>query len=505
MAHLRGPTSNTISPHITSLNHLTLASHNRSTSLSPLDSPWGDVASLARSRLEANDFQSNAQVETNPCPPSFGTSLSGLGIRFVDPLNIFSKQDVERTRTPHAQSQADGTDGGQVQTCQQHQDGFAQYSEPYFPHLWSPPPSLSTSRLGANDLARSHSLPGDNVLSHGPNSSVATWSFDSLAAASGIPTHTLAEQLSSTADLALQYMTDGHQSSFSSLVDLDLSNDDRRVDWPVLPPFKNDGTYLLETTERKSISSVSEAAVGINPVDLMGDVFYDSDQSRISFPLSASLSSSSRNSMDGPAPPAHTGMRKTRKAHDILCDIRVNQDNPAPSFASGEHHISQQAESDSDKENSDYEQSAQDPSSRESSPFPSPRPRKRPHAKKARRPTQKIPLLKSVLSPPKPRPIKTHVDSADINLGTPVFDAHKGIYLEDLEAKAERYRLRNPGQTFDNNWLVSFAGKLSSQGELVNEYRCYVVGCTQTNKRRDHILIHIGGHLDQRPFECSYW
>ena len=471
------------------------------------------MASLARSRLEANDFQSNAQVQTDPCSPSFGTSFSGLGIRFIDPLNISSKRDTERTRTPRAQSQTNGTDGGQVQTCRQHPDGFAQCSEPYFPRVWSPLPSLSMCRLGGNDLARSapRSLHGDNVVSHGPNSNDGAWSFDSLAAASGISTHTLAEQLSSTADLALQYMTDGHQSSFSSLVDLDLSNgvyvnDDRRVDWPVLPPFKNDGTYTLETTERKSVSSVSEAAVGINPLDLMGDsVFYDSDQSRTSLPLSASLSSSSRNSMDGPAPLAHTEKRKTKRAHDILCDIRVDQHNVVTSSAGGERHASQQAESDSDKENSDYEQPAQDASSQESSPFPSPRPRKRPHAKKAKRPTRKIPLLKSVLSPPKPRPVKAQVDSADINLGTPVFDAHRGIYLEDLEAKAERYRLRNPGRTFDNNWLVSFAGKLSSQGELLNEFRCYVVGCTQTNKRRDHILIHIGGHLDQRPFECSYW
>lgn len=93
----------------------------------------------------------------------------------------------------------------------------------------------------------------------------------------------------------------------------------------------------------------------------------------------------------------------------------------------------------------------------------------------------------------------------DIHLGTPVFDAHKGIYLGDLRSKAERYRLRNPGLSYDNRWLVAFAGKLSAQGELVNEFRCYVIGCSQTNKRRDHILIHVGAHLDQRPYECTYW
>lgn len=92
-----------------------------------------------------------------------------------------------------------------------------------------------------------------------------------------------------------------------------------------------------------------------------------------------------------------------------------------------------------------------------------------------------------------------------INLGTPVFDAHRGIDIEELKAKAERYRLRNQGRDYDKRWLISFAGKLSEKGELVEEFRCYVSGCKQNNKRRDHILIHVGAHLDQRPFKCTHW
>jgi len=92
-----------------------------------------------------------------------------------------------------------------------------------------------------------------------------------------------------------------------------------------------------------------------------------------------------------------------------------------------------------------------------------------------------------------------------IDLGTPVFDAHRGMDLEELKAKAERYRLRNQGRDYDKRWLISFAGKLSAKGELVDEFRCYVSGCKQSNKRRDHILIHVGAHLDQRPFKCIHW
>ena len=92
-----------------------------------------------------------------------------------------------------------------------------------------------------------------------------------------------------------------------------------------------------------------------------------------------------------------------------------------------------------------------------------------------------------------------------IDLGSPVFDAHRGIDIEDLKARAERYRLRNQGREYDKRWLLSYAGKLSSKGELLEEFRCYVTGCQQVNKRRDHILIHVGAHLDQRPFKCAHW
>jgi len=106
-----------------------------------------------------------------------------------------------------------------------------------------------------------------------------------------------------------------------------------------------------------------------------------------------------------------------------------------------------------------------------------------------------------------PSPIlgETAVPEFRINYGTPVLDAHRGIELNELKAKAARYRERNQGTEYDKKWLLSFAGKLTPQGLMTEEYRCYIIGCNQSNRRRDHILIHVGGHLDQRPFACTHW
>ncbi|KAJ7117344.1 hypothetical protein C8R43DRAFT_1077710 [Mycena crocata] len=88
--------------------------------------------------------------------------------------------------------------------------------------------------------------------------------------------------------------------------------------------------------------------------------------------------------------------------------------------------------------------------------------------------------------------------------GTPILNAHRGIAQADLEAKARRYQQRNPGvEDLDKQWLASFSGKLSDRGEMVEDFRCYVIGCTQVNKRRDHMIVHVGSHLAQRLFKCD--
>ncbi|KAG2152927.1 hypothetical protein DEU56DRAFT_879748 [Suillus clintonianus] len=86
---------------------------------------------------------------------------------------------------------------------------------------------------------------------------------------------------------------------------------------------------------------------------------------------------------------------------------------------------------------------------------------------------------------------------------SPIFNAHMGIELSELAFRAQRYRVRHHTQEIDRGWLMHFAGKLSDRGELIEEFRCYVVGCSQRNKRRDHIIVHVGAHVDQRPFGCS--
>lgn len=88
---------------------------------------------------------------------------------------------------------------------------------------------------------------------------------------------------------------------------------------------------------------------------------------------------------------------------------------------------------------------------------------------------------------------------------TPVLNAHLGIDVTDFESRAEKFRTRNPGQDLSRKWLLSYTGKLSARGELIEDYRCYIVGCNQRNKRRDHILIHLGSHVDQRPWVCEQW
>ena len=88
---------------------------------------------------------------------------------------------------------------------------------------------------------------------------------------------------------------------------------------------------------------------------------------------------------------------------------------------------------------------------------------------------------------------------------SPVLNAHAGVSLADLSRRAHDFRMRNPGAELDKAFLQSFAGRLSARGELLSDYRCYVTGCGQRNKRRDHILVHVGSHVEHRPWACSHW
>ncbi|KZP12116.1 hypothetical protein FIBSPDRAFT_961675 [Athelia psychrophila] len=116
-------------------------------------------------------------------------------------------------------------------------------------------------------------------------------------------------------------------------------------------------------------------------------------------------------------------------------------------------------------------------------------------------PEQAPPFSRASTLPPQPQADDQDVFAHVVH--TPILNAHMGIDLVDLLARASKYRMRCPGQEIDNIWLMAFAGKLTQDGALCTEFRCYVNGCGQTNKRRDHIVVHVGSHVDQRPFKCD--
>ncbi|KAL0949905.1 hypothetical protein HGRIS_009933 [Hohenbuehelia grisea] len=99
---------------------------------------------------------------------------------------------------------------------------------------------------------------------------------------------------------------------------------------------------------------------------------------------------------------------------------------------------------------------------------------------------------------------KRHPVPPTINVGTPVIDGHFGVDVTELLARAAKFKERNPGVDVHRSWLEMFAGRLSNTGESIDVYRCYVSGCTHSNRRRDHILVHISGHINERPFQCSH-
>ena len=116
-----------------------------------------------------------------------------------------------------------------------------------------------------------------------------------------------------------------------------------------------------------------------------------------------------------------------------------------------------------------------------------------------------LPTVRSPLLSVQPRNLADHSEAIVVHRGSPILNAHEGIELEDLRARAEAFRRMNPGCELDKTFLQAFAGRLSERGELIPEFRCYVKNCAQSNKRRDHILVHVGSHVEHRPFQCDEW
>lgn len=109
------------------------------------------------------------------------------------------------------------------------------------------------------------------------------------------------------------------------------------------------------------------------------------------------------------------------------------------------------------------------------------------------------------LSPRDALPSNGYAKGPLVSPDTPAFNIHEGISECDLQRRANRYRRRYPGRSLDRHWLLKYAGKLNKDGKAMEDYRCYISGCTQVNKRRDHIMVHICSHVNERPFACRYW
>lgn len=325
---------------------------------------------------------------------------------------------------------------------------------------------------------------------------------------------------------ATHHTDSGSHSSLSSFSDLPSSEDlflnfvakYPYADLYPYPVWSNHGTdvHSVPNVElRCPFDNWNEPPLAVNPADItMAGTTQepDVDYSYILFSPDPEALCLPQSSASDPSLPDDEPADEEHRSPNLNSDIYVNPDNAAASSDIGGYYSVYPVDKSNKTDTSDYETSGP-----ESSPFPSPRKKR---ARKSNQPIKKsqatilpvkdistdVPLAKAEpLVKGEPMAEDAKLEAEDINFGTPVFDAHRGIDLNDLKCKAARYRQRNRGREYDNAWLVSFAGKLSAQGELLDDFRCYVLGCDQVNKRRDHILIHVGAHLDQRPFQCRYW
>ncbi|KAF5388305.1 hypothetical protein D9615_000154 [Tricholomella constricta] len=515
MAHFRCPTFNSLNSHMPNMSPLTLASHiktSRSSSISPLQASSTAYTLLPQSCLDDNsDFQSNARVETMESSFGSGLHLAGLGITQPQSHTKADSSGLRNTLVEHKYrliTQHNGLQSRVGDELPLLQDELGCLYE----HQMTPSWSFSSLMSGtaSETVIPTCPLGQDAALQYPGLGISAEMAFDSIAAASGMPADLLAAQLSATADLALRYMERESLSSFTSLVNsastseaslLDelLEDQDQQLSWPVLLDYRGDTTPGPEF--KRYTESWMEPPLGINPAEITTGALHNSDvlleHQDLYLPSDAGPSRfSSHYSLNEFFPPMEEIVNDDHCALSSGIPVNPRGVMASENIAYYDFLLPTKLES-----NSDYEFSEDGHFSKSSSPFPSPRKKKRgPTSKGSKKPTVRPTEAISF----HPAPVKLEGPLLDLNLGTPVLNAHKGVDLEDLKAKAERYRHRNPGRMYDNSWLVSFAGKLSNRGELVKEFRCYVHGCSQTNKRRDHILIHVGSHLDQRPFGCSF-
>jgi hypothetical protein len=488
------------------------------------------------------DFQSN-HLETSRLPSGIVPSLAGLGIKNVDLDKELENKDFKFS--PYS---LDGFYAVPPQDSRRHNhrnyrtdsvydigggyDGLSALQQSDFTSVlnspWSFSAILRAAEFAANNATSeidpclasepgldpsaltSQLLNGSELVDTGDEES--NWSFEKLSAAAGLSVADFAAQISATAETTLRRMgtkidLDGSASSslgtiadYTAVGAFDGVNES--LIWPPVATVRSELPLPLADINMRSLDLAwNMSCVGVNPADILPN-------SQHVLPVSQSPSSLVHDVPENP--PVLDGFIDNvpsqvnfMPSFDFDLDQSILRPGPGSPYQGPcalplLKHTSRNQGSDDD--------AFQSPSSSEYSPFLQPLGSKRSHSSRTNRAKGKA----SQNQDPETSSLE-YINDVDqqhlppVNLGTPVFDAHRGIHIEDLKAKAERYRLRNQGRDYDKRWLISFAGKLTARGELLDEFRCYVTGCKQVNKRRDHILIHVGAHLDQRPFKCLHW
>ena len=507
-----------------------MAQHNLSNSPVPLILPRNSSHDLAH--FDEHDFQSN-HLDSGRWSSNPTLSLSGLGIRNLDlSKDLGSKGYHSQDILPisHAQISSDRRYGRRTPRVESTYDTLNETLDSFMkpldnpssiPSTWSFSSVLKAAELAADEAVyemRSTLSLELGLADLGTASNLVdaegqvSWAFDELPATPGRFVSDFITQLSAS-DSTLK------QTAVSN--ELCLDNTSKAVQI-LMDDSQTQTTYNFQ--EESSLISAAtnfipdlllpvvdihmlntNSCIGVNPADIFSG--FPSPPSLFNAPLYLPYSSDSLSidqpTVDGDLSRQDSVMTFEYPGFQTEVAYQISNNAPLPGPAYADYKASKLA---SDDEHSVF----QSPTSSDYSPsLKSPVPKQTFAIKGNKR---RIARTKTVEEchftyPETQDDFQYPAQNLDlpVNLGTPVLDAHRGVDLEELKAKAERYRLRNQGRDYDKRWLISFAGKLSMRGELVEEFRCYITGCQQMNKRRDHILIHVGAHLDQRPFKCRHW
>ncbi|KDR83401.1 hypothetical protein GALMADRAFT_638962 [Galerina marginata CBS 339.88] len=489
----------------------------------------------------SNDFQSN-HLENAQLNSVSDSPLSGLGIRNIElPKDCESRdcetfgthgvyeQHIHELRHGHRNHRKDSIFVSQE--VKSEFDGFnhGPDSTAGFNSSWSFSSILKAAEIAADNFASDMQSSFSSKIDLGESTTFTSdsgadigWSFEQLSASTGMSMADFAAHVSATAEATLKRMSDDsldrsaslhYPGDFQWFDDFNSRNPTSmwlpKTPEPPLPPVH------MDMHVRSQDASWNSTCGGVNPADISSVPISLSPPALASGPGRVFLV----HPDDIPLPPQELPVENPTDNDSNIHDYGMPSDQSTsaqsalvpdlgspyqetytlPRLNPGPPDVSPRSE--------DAASVFQSPSSSEYSPHLQLLGMKRALSSRInkRRTRSTGPEFSDTVCADTPfSESQNDFDPKCINLGTPVFDAHRGIDIEELKSKAERYRLRNNGRDYDKRWLISFAGKLSARGELVDEFRCYVAGCKQSNKRRDHILIHVGAHLDQRPFKCMH-